>query len=52
MDFYTNSKLSQTCTEKQIMSSKTTKNLQFNVICSYLCIDCFDWKIDVFNEQW
>ena len=47
--FNSNSELSQNCTEKQIMSSKTTINWLFNNIC-YLFIACFEWKIDVFQQ--
>ena len=47
--FNTNCESLQNCTEKQIMSSKTTINWLFNDIWCYLFIACFDWKI-VFQQ--
>ena len=46
--FTTNNELSQDCTEKQIMPSKTTINGLFKDTWCYLLIACFDWKIGVF----
>ena len=48
--FNTNSELSQNHTEKQIMPLKTTVNWLFNDIWCSLVIDCFDWKIGVFQQ--
>ena len=48
--FNTNSELSQNCTKKQIMPSKTTINWQFNGVWCYLFIACFDWKLGVFQQ--
>ena len=39
--FHTNSELSQNCTEKQILSFKTTVNWIFNDIWCYLVMGCF-----------
>ena len=36
--------------KKKMMPFKTTVNLLFNDIWSYLVIACFDWKIDVFQQ--
>ena len=35
---------------KQIMPMKTTINCLFNDLWCYLVIDCFDWKIGVFQQ--
>ena len=48
--FNTNTELSQNCTEKQIMPSKTTTNWLFNDLWCYLFISCYDWKIGVFQQ--
>ena len=48
--FNTNSELSKTHTEKQIVSFKTTVNWLFNDIWCYLVIGCFDWKISTFQQ--
>ena len=48
--FNANEELSQNCTEKQIMPSKTTINWLFNDIWWYLLVTCFDWKIDFFQQ--
>ena len=48
--FSINSKLSQNCTEKQIMLFKTTVNWLFNDMWCYLIIVLFDWKIAVFQQ--
>ena len=50
MHFSTNSELSQNCTEKQIVPSKTTINWLFNDIWCYWFITCFDWKIGIFRR--
>ena len=46
----TNSELLQNCTEKQIMSFKTTVYWLFIDIQFHLVIDCFDWNIVVFQQ--
>ena len=48
--FKTNSELSQSRTEKQIMLFKATVNCLFNNIWCYLVIACFDCKIGVFQQ--
>ena len=48
--FNSNSKLFQNHAEKQLMLSKATVNWLFNEIGCYLVIDCFDWKIDAFQQ--
>ena len=48
--FNTNSELSQNWTENKIMRLKTTVNCLFNDIRCYLIIDCFDWKISIFQQ--
>ena len=44
------SKNIQNCTQKQIISFKTTVNWLFNDVWCYLFIACFHWKIDVFQQ--
>ena len=46
--FNTNSELSQNCTEKEVMSFKTSLNWLLNDIWCYLVIGSFNWKIDIF----
>ena len=48
--FNANSELSQNCTEKQFMPSKTGVNRLYNDIWCYLASACFDWKIDIFQQ--
>ena len=48
--FNTNRELLQNCTEKQILSFKTTVNWFFNDIWCYLATGCFDLKISVFQQ--
>ena len=50
MHFSTKSELSQNCTEKQIVPSKTTVNWLLNDIWCYWFIACFDWKIGIFRQ--
>ena len=46
--FSTNSKFSQTCTEKQIMSMKATVNWLFSDTWRYLVIGCFPTIVRVY----